>query len=515
MRTPASAAALALALASVLARDAAPAAAQELLAPDEIAARSRTATGFDRKPDIEREVWAVRASGLDGTLETLRRNGDLTSATTLGPFHTAHGIAHGVRWQQNDNGETILDRPEPSQVERIATQGAARVREPLDAWVVTTAYTSGHITRQFYDARTFYLVRTEKTTAGHTTRTTYDDFRADAHGHIRPWHYYGGDDRLENAYDYRLVRDDLSGNVSESDVEVPHDRRTLVEFPVGVETVRLPARIEDNRIYVRLDMLGRGLDFLLDTGAAALTIDESVAKSLGFAVRGRATQTVAGSFATGRVVVPTVTIGALSMRDVVFRTVPLSQNEAHGTRIVGLLGFDFLAACGIKIDYAHGTVDAMRPGTLTAPAGLTPLGVRLNAGTPVARATVGNASGDDFIIDTGAAFSYVLFQRFARAHPDAAATADGRVRRGTGVGGSLSFRSVTAKRVTLGAWSFNDAVGVEAVSPNALGFDNEDGLIGADILKLFTVYLDYGTNRMYLAPNGRMQMIEGANVTRR
>jgi len=513
VRTPASAAALALAL--VIAGGTASAAAQEALTPDEIVARSHAATGFDRKPEIEREEWTVRASGLDGTLETLRRNGDLASATTLGPFRTAHGIAHGVRWQQNDNGETILDRPEPSQTERIAAQAAARVHEPLDAWVVTTAYTSGHTTRRYYDARTFYLVRTEKTTAGHIMHTIYDDFRTDARGHVRAWHYSGGDDRPENAYDYRLVRDDLTGNVTESDVEIPHDRRTLVEFPAGVEAVRLPARIEDNRIYVRLDILGRGLDFLLDTGAAALSIDESVAKSLRVAVRGRATQTVAGSFATGRVVIPTVAVGALTMRDVVFRTVPLSQNEAHGTRVVGLLGFDFLAACGIKIDYARGTVDALRPGTLTEPAGSTPLDVRLNAGTPVARATVGNASGDDFIIDTGAAFSYVLFQRFARAHPDAAASADARVRYGTGVGGSLSFRSVTAKRVTLGAWSFNDALGVEALSPNALGFDNEDGLIGADILKLFTVYLDYGTNRMYLAPNGRMQMIESSNIGRR
>lgn len=501
-------------LAAAMSRTAA--SAQEVPTPDDLLARSRVATGFDRKPENEREVWQIRVAGLDGTLDTLRHGTDVASSTALGPFRTAHGTSHGVRWRQNENGETILDRPEPSQTERIATQSVARTREPLDAWVVTTAYASGHVTHSFYDARTSYLVRNERTIAGRTTHTTYDDFRSDPRGHVRPWHYYGGDERAENAYDYRLVRDDVSSDVGDAALDVPRDRRTLVEFPVGVESVRLPARIQNNRIYIRLDIMGRGLDFLLDTGAAALTLDQSVVRDLGLVVHGRASQTVAGSFVTGRVIVPTVAIGPLAMHDVVFRTVPLASNEAHGTRVVGLLGFDFLASCGIKIDYAHGTVDAERPGVFVPPAATIPLNVRLNSGTPVVRATIGEATGDDFILDTGAAFSYVLFQRFARAHPDATSVSgDGRVRYGSGVGGSLSFRSVAAKRVELGTWTFGDAIGVEALSPNALGFDNEDGLIGADILKLFTVFLDYATRHVYLTPNGRMQMVEATSIGRR
>jgi len=74
-----------------------------------------------------------------------------------------------------------------------------------------------------------------------------------------------------------------------------------------------------------------------------------------------------------------------------------------------------------------------------------------------------------------------------------------------GVGGVLSLRPVAAKKLALGASTFEDALGVEALSPYALGFDNEDGLIGAHILKQFTVYLDYAAGRVYLAPLGREQ----------
>ena len=42
-----------------------------------------------------------------------------------------------------------------------------------------------------------------------------------------------------------------------------------------------------------------------------------------------------------------------------------------------------------------------------------------------------------------------------------------------------------------------------ADSPRTLGFDGSDGLVGADILSRFIVYLDYAQSRILLEPNGR------------
>ena len=480
---------------------------------EELVSRSRAALDSERRPESEREVWNMHITGLDGSLEMVRRGDDMETETQLGPFRSARGVWHGQHWHQNENGETVLDRSEPSQVEHAVTQTVARVHDPVDGWELTTTFTSGHITRLYYDPRTYYVIRSEKTVAGHTSHTNYDDFRTDPHGRVRFWRYYGGDDRPDNDFDYRLVRDDQSVEVSDADVGIPRDRRALVEFPAGIDTVRLPARIENNRIYVRLEIQGRGLDFLLDTGSSNLTINDTLARELKLPLYGRATQTVAGSFVTGRVVAPLVTIGNLTMHDVVMRTVPLSSNEGSDTRVVGLLGFDFLDAVALKIDYANGEVEAIRSSSLAVPSAATALEVRLNSGAPVARAAVGDVAGDDFIIDTGAAFSFVVFQRFARAHPEAFPPSDdARVFYGTGVGGTMPYRKVEGRRVALGSWTFDDELGVEALSPNALGFDNEDGLIGADILKLFTLYLDYASNRIYLAPNGRAAMLEAAGA---
>jgi hypothetical protein len=477
---------------------------------DELVERSKIATGADHRPDTEHETWTVHLAGLDGTYETERHGSDNVMLTALGPFRTARGSWHGEKWHQNENGETIVDRAEPSQVEKMLSQTVERVREPVDAWELVTTYASGHVTRAYYDPHTYELVRSEHVSAGHTSHTSYEDFRTDAHGRVRPWHFFGGDDRPDNDFDYRLIRDDEDETIADADLAIPRDRRTLVEFPEGSDTVRLPARIVGGRIYVRVDIAGRGLDFLLDSGAGAITIDDAVARELKLPIYGRSTQTVAGSFPTGRVVVPSVAIGALAMRDVVMHTLPYSAPETKTVRVVGLLGYDFLAGTSLRIDYADGTIDALRPGALVAPPGAGALDVRLNSGTPVARATIGTATGDDFIIDTGAAFSYVIFQRFARLHRDELQSQNA-ARVGSGVGGSFSYRPIETTRVILGAWSLDDATGVEALAPNAFGFDNEDGLIGSDILKRFTVYLDYADGRVLLEPSAHAG-IEATNA---
>ena len=56
--------------------------AQDVPTADELVARSKLAAGSERRPETEREAWAVRIAGLDGTVETVRRSAD--SLTTTG-----------------------------------------------------------------------------------------------------------------------------------------------------------------------------------------------------------------------------------------------------------------------------------------------------------------------------------------------------------------------------------------------------------------------------------------------
>ncbi len=239
---------------ALLALATAPAAADAAAAADrsteptaaELVARNRAATGGgERKAESAREHWLVRSGGLTGTLDVVRAGGDTASTLLLGPFRTERGVLRGERWHQNENGQTVVERTEPSQAERTVSEGVARVRAPVDAWVVSTTYASGHVLRSYYDPRTYLVVRTEKSASGHTIRTNYDDFRADARGRIRATHYYGQDDRFGSDFDYRLETDDEAAGVSPSEVAIPADARSLVDFPAGAPGEGRPSPLLD------------------------------------------------------------------------------------------------------------------------------------------------------------------------------------------------------------------------------------------------------------------------------
>ena len=96
---------------------------------------------------------------------------------------------------------------------------------------------------------------------------------------------------------------------------------------------------------MRLSIQGRWLDFLVDTGASGIVIDENVVRQLGLSTYGRYSSGVnAGRYVGGSVLVPSVKIGDLSMTDVAMNTTPHmreSDDEFRGgVKPVGLLGFD-------------------------------------------------------------------------------------------------------------------------------------------------------------------------------
>ena len=481
----------------------APLRADEMPSVEELVARNQTASGLERRPSSEIEEWRVTIADLEGTVRIVHHERDTVTTTMLGPFTYARGVAGGQAWHQNENGETVLEKPQPSQTERVLARSVERVHEPLDAYVVRSEFASGHVTRTFYDPVSYLVVRYERLASGHTAVTTYDDFRTDGRGRTRAWHYTGGDERNASSYDYRLVRDEAAPAAETAALTVPPDRRTLVEFPAGRTSVRLPARIVRGRIYVRLDIGGRGLDFLFDSGASQMTISPSIVRELGLTVYGRQAQTVAGNFETGRVIVPQIGIGPLVMHDAVMRTAPFDEREASDTRVVGLLGFDFIDGAAIRIDYEEGTVDAIARGAFVPDPDATAVDVRLNGQVPVGTATLGDAPANDVILDTGGEGAFIVFQRFARVHAAQVGKPTGRPGLAAGVGGTFRTAPVTLAHLALGGWDLSDVSGLLVLGATAFGHDDDDALLGAGVLSLFTVTFDYADSRVYLKPNAR------------
>jgi predicted aspartyl protease len=475
----------------------------------DILAKARAASGTGKTVDGEVSVWHIHRDGLDGTTRTLIRGHDYISTTQLGSSVTALGSMDGKFWNEDANGQIIIQQSEPADADaKPVAQKLTHVASPLDAYEVETIAANGSSRRRFYDARTFLLVRIESTAFGTQSFTAFENFVTDSAGRTRPRHIYGGDQRPNNDWDELLVSDDLAATVEPAAVAIPANRRTLVEFPKGRTMVRLPARMVHGAIVVRVQIGSRGLDFLLDSGADSIVVDAAVASELGLKSEGQHTTTIAGNVASSTVKIPEMKIGDLTLHDVTVDEIPYGHNVDADTKVLGLLGFDFFAGAAVTIDYAAGTVEATAPNAFVPDPAATEVVARLNLGVPEVSLHIGPASGDRFVLDTGAQrATIVIFQHFVRLN---AGLIPDSIKSGSGghfanmIGGTVESSPVRLNDVGFGPWRIPAFDGLVARSPASL--DRSDGLIGSDFLSFFRITLDESHGKLYVTPLGDLPL---------
>jgi len=468
-----------------------------------------------------RETDTIAAFGETGTYSEIDSGDDYIETTQLGPSRTSGGSYHGQRWRQNDNGYTRLvsgiheeeEHSSDALARSIRGENLASVKllgevaSPVHAYIVEVNPEQGRHEWLFIDVATGRLVRTEESRVGHRVVWTYDDFRT-TDGIVTPWHQHLFDGFAGNDVDWRITQLAYGMPVAASDVAIPPTKSPL-RFPSGVTRVRLPARIEDGVIIVRLVINGRGLDFQLDSGSSGIAIDDDVARQLGLRTYGQSTHTVAGTFQSSSAIILQMQIGALTMDDVKVSCLPFTYDPDFETKIVGLLGYDFLAGAVVKVDYYDGTVDAFEPSSFAPPPGeVFALPMKLDDSVPTIDATVDDSSADNFIVDTGSTF-VLVFQTFARSHaaelPPVSYTIANKtyypMLTAQGVGGFFSLQPAIVDRFKAGAGVENLQVFdvVDAVAD--FQGEDDDGLLGYEFLRLFDVYLDYKDSVLLLQPN--------------
>jgi clan AA aspartic protease (TIGR02281 family) len=495
---------LALALAALLVCSAA--APVDDTVPDSATILAKVAAATGPPPNAYHETDEIVYSNGERTIEhDTVRGQSWRYVDDTGPFHTERGFDKGQAWHQNANGQTILDQPDPGlATQDFTTTTVSRVHAPVEAFVVAKLNAKGYGSKQYVDPTTWQTIRRERLDPNGIVATTYDDVRLD-HGRTfaHHWHVDNGINQISNdervtAYDHDPVTDDQ--------VAIAPPLRALVIFPSGVTSVVLPTQFTGGHIIVRVTINGRGLDFVLDTGAPGIYIDLDVAKQLGLPLYARESAVAAGRYTTARTVVPEMHVGDLLLRNVALQAVPQGWNESPDVKTVGLLGFDFLAELGVTLDYLNQKVTVV-PGLDYVPPSdphTIQLDVRIGTGQPLASVRLNGALGERWILDTGAPGTFLIFDYFARRYPAALHDDHGLgAQRGPvlhyGIGGSFQARPFAIANLVLAGVDFTDVVGYLVTSRGSYDFDG-DGVIGAKFLGLFTVGLDYGNSSVYLVP---------------
>jgi len=276
-------------------------------------------------------------------------------------------------------------------------------------------------------------------------------------------------------------------------------------FPAGQNQVSIPFTLANNHIYLDATINGQKQLFLFDTGAAAL-LDAGHATSLGIKSEGALPGGGfgEGTASMGLAKVKTIDVGGFKLTDQVFTTMEdLIFSKVEGVDAAGILGYEIPKRSVMVIDYAKGVMTLIKPSAFKPPADAVAVPFKFDEHIPMVEASVDGVSGE-FEIDTGARSALTVMGPFAEAnhlveryHATRSATA------GYGVGGPAKELLARAGELKIGSITLTQPVTLIAGGKTGAGAAARTaGNIGGDLLRRFTLTLDYGHQMLYLQPNG-------------
>jgi len=279
----------------------------------------------------------------------------------------------------------------------------------------------------------------------------------------------------------------------------------------AAQPARIPIDVYSNHVYVKVCAGDRPLDFILDTGAGATFLDLHTAERFGiklgssFVGRGAGAGTIAGAQLDNA----NVRLAGSSLVQHVPQALDLSRlPQREGHRMDGILGYDFINRFVIAIDYVKQELrlyDA-REFKYEGPGSSIPVTFANNH--PHVDAEVRLADGaalkGRMVVDVGASGSLSLTQTFAdQNHLRDRVGKTIHRRAGGGVGGAVVADIGRIESLKLGDIEIARPVTSLAGENAGVMSGNGEwiGNIGGDILRRFTVYLDYPHKRMILEPH--------------
>jgi len=468
---------------------------------DQLFAQTRQAYGTMAPGAYHRFERTVSSDGDVSTVETYRSGDDYKAMQTHDGFTSASGSLGGHVWIQDDNGfvrhvhrgdaaqdpfTVALRHPDdPASGVRLLGLSASHSQ-----YVVEVAPERGLSQLRYYDATTYRLERVATTDFDRHTRVYEYENYSPVGGRFVPH--------------TTLYHDDLSAQRWRSDttlyeaidanqlhLEVP-ESKPLFDL-AGRTSVAIPAQFVNGEILVHLSIRGRGLDFMLDSGASSIAIDLGVARELGLTVSGSRRLNQGGDFTIGSTRASDVSIGELHAANVAMQALPHSE-QIGDKRIVGLIGCDFFASGALLVNFQSNAVTMLAaPPPDPASEGWEVLPIALDACVPRAQVSFNDKPGS-FIIDLGAATTFLYKHYFSQFQAEPARSRSLLARF---IGGApIDVNQYVISRMTFGDSAFADVL---VAVPATLQADarGEDGLLGRSFLSNFNLLFDYAHQRLY------------------
>ena len=293
---------------------------------------------------------------------------------------------------------------------------------------------------------------------------------------------------------------DSARPIRPGDVHATMPKQNVSDFTFDASK---PATVEARfagRTHIMVRALVNGQDvgwFLLDSGAGAMVIDKAVADSLHLKRLNRgAAVGVGGTFESSARAVDKFEIGPMTLRNVRFGDYDFSSfNKGSGPRIAGTIGTPLYRRAVVVTNWKGPTVEIYDRASFKLEKGAWQR-LRFNNDNPAVLGRVAGTPESWYRLDTGASGFLMLHAPFVEKWK----LLEGRettASSSTGLGGVVSARTGTIKWFEMGSHRFDNPTVVFSTATTGSFTDSYlAGNIGIDVLKSFTVVLDFTGSRV-------------------
>jgi len=265
-----------------------------------------------------------------------------------------------------------------------------------------------------------------------------------------------------------------------------------------------------NRVYVPVTINGAGpFTFVLDTGAAWSGVEESRAHDLHLKSKGTATLIGNGQ--------QKVRVEVLRDLELSIAGVPVKESQAvavrleelesfEGRRIDGILGVRLFQEHVVEIDYARQVLRLYPAATYTYRGSGEAVPLHFGNGTALLDGQIEVRSGElinaRLAIDLGTYSALRLYRHFLSDHRDIFSGLHSTESFGFGMGGEFPESQARVASLYIGKLKLSGPlVELSEATGGATATGAYAGTVGGDILRRFTVILDYAHSRSFLEPN--------------
>lgn len=268
---------------------------------------------------------------------------------------------------------------------------------------------------------------------------------------------------------------------------------TSVPVTLPRNLILIPARVDDRQV-----------NLILDSGLQFTVLNADRAAELRLPLHGE--RQVPGGGPGHRLTVAFARSATIAIGDARFRprrlaAIPLSFLEPFiGERIDGIIGHDLLAQARVRIDYARRTVTLSRGSSAPLSTGGTALPVRIEGREAIVDVTLFPLSGDSVVaalkVDTGSPTALGVDGGLVRSTRLAGSNQARREVPGIGLAGESRGEAFLLRGVRVGDAVFETPL----VYSTPTDSTTTGGVIGAELLRQFTLTFDYANARLWLQP---------------